>query len=258
MDALNVRLFYVTTFFGNKMKKILLSAVLASVCFSANASGMFKDTYMELGYVYATPASKLKHGEPGSTNTSENNLTSVKRKFDHSSGAKLAFGKQYGDFRGELEYMFIGKQDMKKNTYSSNANNYRSDMNVKSHALMLNGYYDVTKLHSHVTPYVGFGIGAARNEISEERRLIASTGALENKVAGTNKNKFAYNVMLGAKVKATDSLFLNVGYKYIDLGKLEGSKKVTLLNGNTVTGTVDNLSGHNRQHMFMVGVGAKF
>ena len=242
------------------MKKILLSAVLASVCFSANAaSGMFKDTYMELGYVYASPASKLKHGEPGSASSNESNLTSVKRKFDHSSGAKLAFGKQYGDFRGELEYLFIGKQDMKSNSFdSAGGNKYRSEMNVKSHALMLNGYYDVTKLHSHVTPYVGLGIGAARNEISEERRIDRTNGDLLNKVAGTNKNKFAYNVMLGAKVKATDSLFLNVGYKYIDLGKLEGSKKVTLLNGNTVTGTVDNLSGHNRQHMFMVGVGAKF
>lgn len=241
------------------MKKILLSAVLASVCFSANAaSGMFKDTYMELGYAYASPASKLKHGEPGSGSSNEANLTSVKRKFDHSSGVKLAFGKQYGDFRGEIEYLFVGKQEIRPNAYDSAALKYKSDVSVKSHALMLNGYYDVTKLHSHVTPYVGLGIGAARNEISEERRISRLNGSLLNKVEGTNKNKFAYNVMLGAKVKATDSLFLNVGYKYIDLGKLEGSKKVTPLTGNAVTGTVHNLSGHNRQHMFMVGVGAKF
>lgn len=242
------------------MKKILLSAVLASVCFSANAaSGMFKDTYMELGYAYATPASKLKHGEPSATGSNTANLTSVKRKFDHSSGAKLAFGKQYGDFRGEMEYLYVGKQDIKPAAYSSQAIDFsKSKMNVKSHALMLNGYYDVTKLHSHITPYVGFGIGAARNEISEELRISKSDGTVVDRIAGTNKNKFAYNVMLGAKVKATDSLFLNVGYKYIDLGKLEGSKIVTQLNGNKLTGTVDNLSGHNRQHMFMVGVGAKF
>lgn len=241
------------------MKKILLSAVLASVCFSANAAGgMFKDTYMQLGYVYATPASKLKHGEPGATNTAETNLTSVKRKFDHSSGAKLAFGKQYGDFRGELEYLYVGKQDMKKNSFSSFANNYRSEMNVKSHALMLNGYYDVTKLSSYVTPYVGLGLGVARNEISEEKRFSTDTGSLVNKVEGTNKNKFAYNVMLGTKIHATDSVFFDLGYKYINLGKLEGSKVVTSNNGSKVTGTVGNLSGHNKQHMFMFGLGAKF
>ena len=79
------------------------------------------------------------------------------------------------------------------------------------------------------TPYVGAGIGAARNEISDLR--ASTTGSLTDAISGavvtqsttaTSRNHsqwdLAWAIMAGFSFDLSDSLKLDVGYRYIDLG----------------------------------------
>jgi opacity protein-like surface antigen len=119
---------------------------------------------------------------------------------------------------------------------------------VTSLSAMLAGYRDFSL--SWGKPYVGAGIGYAKNEVSD---LKFGSGGLTSDAPGGTKSGLAWAVMTGIGLPISPSLTLDLGYRYTDLGKLaSGSGNVTL--GGVAVGTYQGFEGRLKAHEISVGV----
>jgi opacity protein-like surface antigen len=117
---------------------------------------------------------------------------------------------------------------------------------VESTTLMFNGYYDIARL-DRFTPYVGAGVGLAYNKLGG----VSFTGnpALTNVIEGDSKWSLAWSLMAGVGIQITERTTLDIGYRYLDMGKAE-------------SGTLDNLGFTNPKvriddlaaHEFKIGL----
>jgi len=89
---------------------------------------------------------------------------------------------------------------------------------VTTTTLMLNGYYDLAKF-DRFTPYVGAGVGIAYNKTGD----VSFTGnpALVNVIEGDSRWSLAWSLMAGVGVQLTERTTLDIGYRYMDMGKAE-------------------------------------
>ena len=88
---------------------------------------------------------------------------------------------------------------------------------VKTYTAMVNVYKDLGKF-GNVTPYVGAGIGVAYNQMSEV--YFTGNPALTNRIAGDNDIALAWSLMAGIGYQISDRAILDVGYRYLDTGKI--------------------------------------
>ena len=81
-------------------------------------------------------------------------------------------------------------------------------------------------------PYVGAGVGVAYNETDD----VSFTGnpALVNRIEGDDRWSLAWSLMAGVGWQVTERATLDIGYRYIDMGKAE-------------SGTIDNRGLHQPQ-----------
>ena len=90
------------------------------------------------------------------------------------------------------------------------------------HGLFLaNGYVDLWSFGS-VTPYLGVGLGTAYNRIgriSDTAGTSATSVEYSNAVSRWN---FAWALMAGASVNIARGLDLDLSYRYVDMGKMDG------------------------------------
>ena len=94
---------------------------------------------------------------------------------------------------------------------------YKTDrlkQNVKTTAAFINGYYDIN-FHETIVPYLTAGVGIGSNKPCN----------LKEKAANTRKGKattnFIWNVGLGAQYNVSKNFGLDLGYRYMDLGKVK-------------------------------------
>ena len=90
---------------------------------------------------------------------------------------------------------------------------------VKSYTLFLNGYYDF-KVSDTFTPYVTAGVGLARNKSGDLRYAVPGPQS-DISYKGKTKNNFAWNAGLGVQMNVAKNLDVDLGYKYLDLGKTQ-------------------------------------
>ena len=83
------------------------------------------------------------------------------------------------------------------------------DTEIGSQYVFVSTFWDITD-YAGFTPYIGGGIGAARNEISG---LTAPSGAADG-----SDYDFAYHVDAGVSYAITPSLKFDLAYRYLDLG----------------------------------------
>ncbi|VAW12625.1 Outer surface protein [hydrothermal vent metagenome] len=83
---------------------------------------------------------------------------------------------------------------------------------ISSTVGLLNAYYDIGNFGG-VTPYVGAGIGVARNKMGDS--LVPSSGF---KTLGDTRTSLAWALMAGASYELTDSWSIDAGYRYINFG----------------------------------------
>jgi opacity protein-like surface antigen len=74
---------------------------------------------------------------------------------------------------------------------------------------MVNAYWDITHFNG-ITPYVGVGIGASLNTLSDVNLPVGQSG--------NSKLDFAYALMAGVSYDVSERLTFDVAYRYIDLG----------------------------------------
>jgi opacity protein-like surface antigen len=117
-------------------------------------------------------------------------------------------------------------------------------VNVTSATLMVNGYYDFTA--GGVRPYVGAGIGLARNETGN---LTQDFGlGFANTFAGASREDTAVALMAGVGIPYS-GWTLDIGYCYVDLGKFETANRAAL---GVSSGHTGKLSAHD------ITLGARF
>lgn len=117
---------------------------------------------------------------------------------------------------------------------------------VKSHSLMFNAYYDMGQFYGFV-PYVGAGVGAAYHIVDEV--YFTENPNLINRIEGNRDLSFAWSVMAGAGYQISERAILDIGYRYIDLGKAT-SGRVDSANFVNPEVKIDNLAAHE----FKVGI----
>jgi len=101
-----------------------------------------------------------------------------------------------------------------RNKYSYKAKDVKQDFS--STAFMLNGYYDVME-YANFTPYVMAGAGVAHNKAGDYVNSTSST------FMGREQNSLAWQGGVGIKYKITNKASLDLGYKYVNLGKFKTS-----------------------------------
>jgi opacity protein-like surface antigen len=89
---------------------------------------------------------------------------------------------------------------------------------VTTTTLMFNGYYDIARF-DRFTPYVGAGVGLAYNKTGGVS--FTDNAALVNVIEGDSRWSLAWSLMAGVGVQLTERTTLDIGYRYLDMGKAE-------------------------------------
>ena len=93
--------------------------------------------------------------------------------------------------------------------------------NLRTYTLMINAYKDLGNYGGFV-PYVGAGIGAAYHQLDDV--YFTGNPFLTNRIKGDNDLAFAWSLMAGVGYQISDRAILDVGYRYIDLGKISSQR----------------------------------
>ena len=121
---------------------------------------------------------------------------------------------------------------------------------VRSYTLMVNGYKDFGNFGGFV-PYLGAGIGAAYHQLDDV--YFTGNPNLTNAIHGNNDLAFAWSLMAGVGYQISDRAIVDVGYRYIDMGKIASQRSDS---GGFVNPAVhfDDLTAHE----FKVGLRYSF
>lgn len=92
---------------------------------------------------------------------------------------------------------------------------------IRSTTLMANLYYDLGNYHGFV-PYVGAGLGVAYHNMGDVS--FTENPFLTNTIDGNSDLSFAWAVMAGFGYQVTHNMVLDVGYRYIDMGKIKSGR----------------------------------
>jgi opacity protein-like surface antigen len=92
---------------------------------------------------------------------------------------------------------------------------------VKTYTMMFNAYKDLGSFGG-VTPYVGAGVGLAYNRLDET--YFTGNYNLPNRIHGKDDLAFAWSLMAGVGYQLSDRAVLDLGYRYIDMGKVTSDR----------------------------------
>ncbi|MBX9926718.1 MAG: acyloxyacyl hydrolase [Hyphomicrobiaceae bacterium] len=92
---------------------------------------------------------------------------------------------------------------------------------IRSYTLMLNAYKDFGNFGGFI-PYVGAGVGAAYHQLDDV--FFTGNPNLTNRIRGDNDLAFAWSLMAGVGYQISDKAILDLGYRYIDLGKISSQR----------------------------------
>ncbi|CQH57330.1 Adhesin/invasin protein PagN [Yersinia frederiksenii] len=132
---------------------------------------------------------------------------------DNFYNGAIAAGYQFGNgWRTEGEYTLKNKS-----TYTSGSTNFPTSFNhqnINSERLMLNAYRDIALSYGFAL-YGTLGIGVAR---------ISSDGWQGNparQYASSTQNNLTYAIGAGVSYSPIESLILDLGYRYVDMGNVQ-------------------------------------
>ena len=132
---------------------------------------------------------------------------------DRRSGASLAAGYQYGNgWRTEGEYTFRQKSE-----FTSGSTAFPSSYNhlkLKTERLMMNVYRDYD-LGYGVSLFGTAGLGIAKVKADGWQ------GNTSREYASSTQNNLAWSLGAGVSYSPLERLSIDVGYRYIDMGKVE-------------------------------------
>ena len=171
----------------------------------------------------------------------------------------IIIGYSWNGFRLETEYLRRNQAGHAAATLNIAEGGKEAELEVSAqgvedligHNFFLNGYYDFYMPDSKVVPYVGFGIGWARNSMtysaawlrSSNRELIESVGRIRT-ATGTNTlanqqlsdNSFGYQLLAGVDYPIIDRLYIGLKARYVSYtSTFNGGGKWDLLRSHIST-----------------------
>lgn len=172
---------------------------------------------------------------------------------DLVAGIGLAVGHQIavptGYLRPEVEFHYRFRYDFDRNrpAAADGFPNAGLDSNLETASLLFNlnymlGYDFGLGLH----PYFGGGIGATRFWAENDFNDIGGSGRSSDDTTGTN---FTWAVNAGLLWDLSSSLYLSLGYRYIDLGEIDFG---------SFAGDQVNLRADYASHDILLGLGYRF
>lgn len=178
--------------------------------------------------------------------------------FDSGITGQIGVGYQFNDwFRGDVTAQYRGKTKFDAQDYydtdgiPGGGDNGTNDYTAKkSEWLFLANAYADLGTYAGITPYVGAGIGASRNTISNFRDVNVVTGG--GGYAGDESEwNLAWALHAGVGIKATERMTIDLGYSYVDLGD---AKTGTFYNNDGSTGGESVKFKDITSHDFKLGV----
>ncbi|MCA1492464.1 outer membrane protein [Sinorhizobium alkalisoli] len=148
--------------------------------------------------------------------------------FDSAPLGGLGIGYQFNDwlrldgiveYRGKADFAALDRYDEDGDGVWDGTNDY--DGAKSEWLLMANVYVDIGDWNG-IKPYVGAGIGASRNTISNFRDINVPNLGVASASSDPTWN-FAWALHAGVAYQATDRLAVDFGYSYVDLGNARTS-----------------------------------
>ena len=169
----------------------------------------------------------------------------------------LSVGKYLTNkFRMELE--FTRRGGLEYNALNSNPSNFFYEKaHISSNALFVNGLYDFQPFSvksSSITPYIGGGIGIARNKMGMQKEISGASGNVLNTWNSNSISSLAYKLSVGTLVSFTEKVSLDLNYQYVNLGDFKG--RVDSNSGYIYTRGIH--GGEIKTQELMVGLQYKF
>ena len=169
----------------------------------------------------------------------------------------LSVGKYLTNkFRMELE--FTRRGGLEYNALRSHPSNaFYEKAHISSNALFVNGLYDFQPFSvksSSITPYIGGGIGIARNKMGMQKEISGTSGELFNTWNSNSISSLAYKLSVGTLVSFTEKVSLDLNYQYVNLGDFKG--RVDSNSGYIYTRGIH--GGEIKTQELMVGLQYKF
>lgn len=130
------------------------------------------------------------------------------------------------------------------------------DPPITSDSLLAGLYYDFPVMLGIVRPFVGGGVGKSRNEMDP---ILWYDTTSSGKLPGGKKNSFAWQFSAGANVLLSEGLVLEVGYRYMDMGKFKKSAGPDLVGNFNAPGVgTGGATGHLRADEIYLGIRRDF
>lgn len=267
------------------MKKII---TLAAISLATTAFAESKEnTYVEFGYGREVSNQGNPFGNFSGT-------TSTNKKFSSANLGKIAVGHSFGEFRLEAEafisnstkarYTGTGTTTIKNMPQNGDSGTFTGtdwQESIKYVAGFVNAYYDIDTMGNGFRPYIGAGIGVARvsSSITAAQTATGFTSATTNTTNTTapangdaaftavrkNGVNFAFNLAAGVIYDINDQFYINLGYKYLNLGKARSvidTTKVAAPAANQIgafqKGQVIQVRKNVNPSVITIGLGIKF
>ena len=166
-------------------------------------------------------------------------------------------------FRADVtgEYRFASKYHATE-TYATGYGGTGADAyagNISSGVFLVNGYVDLGTWCG-VTPYLGAGVGVALNTFSglTDYNLSYFNTASGSSASNTHTS-VAYALMAGVSYNLTQNLKLDIGYRYLDMGRAV-SGEINCYGGSSACGdnSRERQSAHLSSHDIRVGLRYQF
>jgi outer membrane protein OmpA-like peptidoglycan-associated protein len=155
-----------------------------------------------------------------------------------------------GAYRGSYKYDAGGRGAVGRLAAPTSAR-----ATVDNYTVMVNAYFDIPTesiqnmlFGTGARPYIGAGIGWSRNIIGTRYFSNATGSGFER---GARNSDLAWAVMAGVAVDITRNVAIDIGYRYIDFGKLRTS-------GQTTLGTFARSEANFRAHEALIGLRFSF
>ncbi|EIT7422899.1 porin family protein [Citrobacter werkmanii] len=233
------------------MKKTLIASSIALLAVYATSASASSGVYVsgEVG----TSIINVKDKSITDTYTyqGDSDVTTLNFKNKNKSvfGGGVAVGYDFYDqyqvpVRMEFAAKFRGDANSSQ-TFGDDSYSLKLKNKVRMDTYMVNGYYDFHN-SSDFTPYLTAGIGLShlKSNITEEDGDGISADA----------NKFAWGVGAGVKYAITSNISIDASYRYVDGGKVTGSRTETAGNESDTISTSTKASSND----LMLGVSYKF
>lgn len=166
----------------------------------------------------------------------------------------IGVGRYFNNnIRGEMSLSYRDGHQL-DTTDTINAG-YSYKANLKSVSMFLSGYYDFNSINlsgKSLTPYLGGGIGLARNDMDDLD--VGLNNSFITSIKGKNVTEFAWKLGAGANLNLTEKCSLDLNYQFVDLGKFKSGTLVS----STMTDAQKPFEGNYRTNELTIGLRYKF